>query len=281
MEGRLYKWGGFFTRWREYKYILHEGVLLEYNIVTNEELGAVHLAISKISVNPKQPLQVIIHNGISQIYLRAKTVKEKVEWFNALEESKGEAITKEKRDFEKQAIINPEKLSDKLATDLFKKFDPLYQKIGKVWSTQAQFEEVMSIMDPELKKSPKLNVNREKLLGLTNQLKEEVAEVLYDLEIARKDFEKAIKHFSDGEDGLDFEEPDSLSNEDLQSRASLRSVKIMPEVSLSSGKPHEEEKNNVNLDDDEEEKHDPSVKRTSTNRSIDPKDLSEDALVRT
>lgn len=53
MEGRLKRWRGLLTGWKEYKYILHEGVLYEYNIVTNEEQASIYMGISKVTINDK------------------------------------------------------------------------------------------------------------------------------------------------------------------------------------------------------------------------------------
>lgn len=277
MEGRLQKYCGFFSRWKEYKYILHEGVLYEYNLITNVELGAIHMGISSVAVDPKHPLQIIIHNGISQVFLKAATIKEKAEWVNALKESKSEADTHENRKSEKHIHESPEKMNEVLATNIFNKFDPLYQKIGKVWSTQAQFEEIMSVIEPEIRSSPKLKGNGEKLLELTTQLKESVAEVLYDLEMARKEFAKALHQFSENDEPLEFNE-DSGSEEDLKSMATLRSVKIQPKSHHSSNKSIEEVKG---FSDDEDEERIETIKKMTTEmHSFDPRDLSEDAIVR-
>ena len=58
MEGRLKKYFGFFSGWKEYKYILHEGILHEYDIETNIEVGTVHMLISSITVNAEKPLEI-------------------------------------------------------------------------------------------------------------------------------------------------------------------------------------------------------------------------------
>lgn len=104
----------------------------EYHSKTNEEIGAIHLGISNISVLPKQPLQIKIHNGITQTFLKAKNIKEKADWVNALNESKEEVIHSESNlDVEAKLITeNNEKLNEALATNIFNKFDPLYQKCG-------------------------------------------------------------------------------------------------------------------------------------------------------
>jgi hypothetical protein len=271
MEGRLHKWGGFFTRWREHNYILHEGILHEYNILNKEEISTVHLAVSTISANPRQPLQIIIHNGVSFVYLRAPNIKTKVEWVNALKESKGEVLSQEKGKSGRGAEDKSEKSNEALAKNIYNKFDPLYQKIGKVWSTQAQFEEIMSIMEPEMAKSPKLKHNSEKLLVITNQLKESVAEVLYDLEVARKDFLKAIQKFTENDDGIEIA---SDSDEEYKSMTSIRSVKIIPRDGHDAQDELEGEDEYMS---NEEEKIETAPKSKS---NFDPRDLSDDMPTR-
>ena len=271
MEGRLHKWGGFFTRWKEYNYILHEGILHEYNILNKEEICTVHLAVSNISANPRQPLQIIIHNGVSFVYLRAPNIKTKVEWVNALKESKGEVLSQENRKSGRGAEEKSEKSNEALAKNIYNKFDPLYQKIGKVWSTQAQFEEIMSIMEPEMAKSPKLKHNSEKLLVITTQLKESVAEVLYDLEVARKDFLKAIQKFTENDDGIELA---SDSDEEYKSMTSIRSVKIIPRDG------HDAQDDLAGEDEymsNEEEKIETVTKSKS---NFDPRDLSDNMPIR-
>lgn len=80
-------------------------------------------------------------------------------------------------------------------------------------------------MEPELDKVPKLKNNTAKLHEITTQMKESVAEVLYDLEVARKEFLKLIQKFTENDDGIEFA---SDSEEELKSMATIRSVKINP-----------------------------------------------------
>lgn len=229
--------------------------------------------ISQVSVDSEKPLQIFIHNGVSVITLLAQTIKEKVDWVNALNEGKEETKKFEKQKTEKNVTEANEKLNDVLATNLFNKFDPLYTKIGKVWSVQAQFEEVMSLMEPELKKNPRLKSNGQKLLELTNEMKESVASVLGDLEGARKEFAKALQRFSEVDEPLDFE--DSLSEDDLRSNATIRSIKIQPKQGNQDN--FEEIKN---CSDDEETKQPGLIKGNSLVK-FNPRDLSEDAEYRT
>lgn len=186
-----------------------------------------------MEVIPKKALQFKIDNGVSTVLLKAQTVKENVDWVNALNESKREMIKVENNEPVDTKLIteNNEKLNEVLATNIFNKFDPLYQKIGKVWSTQAQFEEVMSILEPELQKNPKLRENGDKLLQLTNEMKESVANILKDLEGARNEFAKAIVRFSENDEPFEVVDSDE---EELRSIASLRSVRINPSKNQNS-----------------------------------------------
>jgi hypothetical protein len=42
------------------------------------------MKIAKISSDPKDRLLILIFNGTNEVYLRATSIKEKVEWTNAL-----------------------------------------------------------------------------------------------------------------------------------------------------------------------------------------------------
>ena len=166
---------------------------------------------------------------------------------------------------------NNEKLNEALATNIFNKFDPLYQKIGKVWSTQAKFEEAVSIMEPELSKIPKLQKNSKELIQLSNELKASVADVLEDLEMARKEFAKAIVRFSENDGPFEFQDSDE---EELKSIATLRSVKINPKES------HENvvvEEIKVEIDEEEE------IIDTTNHRSLinfNPRELNDEMPIR-
>ena len=269
MEGRLKKYSGFFSGSKEYKYILHEGMLHEYDIETNVETGTIHMLISSVSVNAEKPLEITINNGMSQIVLQAEAIKDKVEWVNALNESKLEIRKIEEERNEKQNTEVAEKMNDVLATNIFSKFDPLYQKIGKIWSVQAQFQEVMSLMEPELNKNKRLKTDGEKLADLANQMKESVAEVLGDLEIARKEFALALNRFSEVDEAGDYEE----SDDDLKSLGSLRSVKIDP-------KSFHNEANEMKDWSDEEEKIDTTAHFKRSISKINPREIGEEIEIR-
>lgn len=47
-------------------------------------LGQVHLRIAKVSSDSKDPLVLQVNNGTNEILLKAFTIKEKVEWTNAI-----------------------------------------------------------------------------------------------------------------------------------------------------------------------------------------------------
>lgn len=269
MEGRLEKWTGLFSGWKEFKYILHEGILYEYNLQTNEEQASISMEISKI-ILPKQPLQFLIHNGVSQISLRAKNIKEKVDWVNTLNECKTEKIALRESQHFKEYTDKTEEVNEASITNIFNNFDPLFQKIGKVWSTQAQLEEVVSLMEPEINKNPKLQKYKSELLDLSTMLKQGVAEVLTDLEVARNEFAKALQRFAEGDDQVGSED----DQEEVKSQATLRSIRIDPDQNAKE-QIIEEVVQNI---DDEEEK---VSHVTTTLVKFNPKQLGEDHECRT
>ena len=47
-------------------------------------MGSIHMRIAKIQPDPKDKLVIKIFNGTNEIFLRTKTIKEHVDWYNAL-----------------------------------------------------------------------------------------------------------------------------------------------------------------------------------------------------
>ena len=84
MEGELQKQEGFFNSFTTYHFILHEDTLMQMDIKKEKILTSIHLKVAKIQNVLKEPTQISIFNGTSEIILRAASIKEKVEWTNAL-----------------------------------------------------------------------------------------------------------------------------------------------------------------------------------------------------
>ena len=86
MEGYLEKKEGFFGGFVTYFFILHEDTLLQLEKPGGKPVGSIHMRIAKILPSPdkKDKLQILIHNGTTEIILRARTIKEMVDWTNAL-----------------------------------------------------------------------------------------------------------------------------------------------------------------------------------------------------
>ena len=86
MEGYLFKKEGFFSGWVQYYFILHEDTLLQLEKQGGKPMGSVHMRIAKILPSPdkKDKLQMLIDSGTSEILLRASSIKEMVDWTNAL-----------------------------------------------------------------------------------------------------------------------------------------------------------------------------------------------------
>jgi len=63
---------------------LHEDTLLYQDRKREKIIGSVHLKIAKIASVAKDPLLININNGTNEITLRTVSIKEKVDWINAL-----------------------------------------------------------------------------------------------------------------------------------------------------------------------------------------------------
>lgn len=84
MEGILTKYDGFLSGWKPYFFILYEDTLNYMDEKKQKLQGSIHLKIAKVSSSQTDPLLLKIFNGTSEMELKARTIKEKVEWMNAI-----------------------------------------------------------------------------------------------------------------------------------------------------------------------------------------------------
>ena len=109
-------------------------------------------------------------------------------------------------------------------------------------------EEAFSIVEDRMKQDPELEKRVDELGGLTNNLKELVAEVLEDLEISRWDFARALVKFSEMEEPMvihthtkknQFEsESDDELDQETHISPKPTNQNIRPSIKLMSNKPH-------------------------------------------
>jgi hypothetical protein len=93
MEGILEKFdskeGGMFSAgvWRKYFFILHQDVLIFTDINERAKIvGKMHMQISKIIPEDQTSLdgEIRMNSGLIDVRLKASTIKEKINWKNAL-----------------------------------------------------------------------------------------------------------------------------------------------------------------------------------------------------
>ena len=92
MEGFLSKYEGFFSGFVTYFFIQHDDTLIYMDQKKEKIIGSIHLKIAKIETYSKDPLLIQIFNGTNEIQLKASTIKEKVEWTNALHKAQKECL---------------------------------------------------------------------------------------------------------------------------------------------------------------------------------------------
>ena len=80
---------GIFGSWIQYYFILHEDTLIQLDKKQGKPLGSIHMKVAKILPSPDKndKLQMQIFNGTNDVILRASSIKELVEWTNALLDS--------------------------------------------------------------------------------------------------------------------------------------------------------------------------------------------------
>ena len=171
MEGYLQKWIGIVYGWKSRYFILHYDVLIYCNNKGEQKKGSVSLKVASFSETPEDPLRIIADTGVNEMHLRAKTVEEKLRWLNALKKA------------QQEVNVNEEKLTYKYTEDerhlspaskqLFKdsKINALHDSIAELWTSQAEFDEAMSMLIPKIEKNNEAMEIAEKMIELGNQLK--------------------------------------------------------------------------------------------------------------
>jgi len=85
MEGYLEKKDeGFFGGWNKYYFILHEEMLYQLDKKEGKPLGSIHMQVAKVQPDKNEKLVMHIFNGTNEILLRASSIKDMVDWTNAL-----------------------------------------------------------------------------------------------------------------------------------------------------------------------------------------------------
>jgi len=93
MEGILERFdsttAGIFSSgtWTQYFFVLHEQVLLITDLNERTKvLGKMHMAVSKIlpEVDSQGENEIRLHSGLIEVHLKAQSIKEKINWKNAL-----------------------------------------------------------------------------------------------------------------------------------------------------------------------------------------------------
>ncbi|CDW78336.1 oxysterol-binding protein [Stylonychia lemnae] len=233
MEGYLYKKDGFFSGWVQYYFILHEDTLIYLDKQGGKPQGSIHMKISKISGDQKDRLLILIFNGTNEIYLRANSIKEKVEWTNALVNCQKQCLEgrydqfKQKKssnkgskqaspfkdaDHDSQSESNGdnntraskangfgtnwyEQLNLQFCSKMFKADGPFFMRLGQIWELEAQVEEIVSLIIPEANrtKNPLIRDYALKISQASELIKEKMTECVQEMEETRKEMFKVAK----------------------------------------------------------------------------------------
>ena len=103
MEGVLQKFDtdrpGIFTagQWKEYYFILHEEVLMFMEVSNRTQIvGKLHMAVSKLLPDaPNQgECEIRINSGLIDVWLKGNTIKDKIDWKNAFNDSQKQTTGK-------------------------------------------------------------------------------------------------------------------------------------------------------------------------------------------
>jgi PH domain len=180
MEGSLKVWVNLIYRWRSQFFVLHNGVLTFCNKKGGKLLGAIHMKVAKVSLTAEDHLRIIINTGTGELHLRAANVAEKSKWVSALRQSQDQILAKERESA--VATINVSMIEGSPQTEEQRKIANsqtltlLTEKLADLWCIQAQFDEVLSLLQPKMdRQSPTFELTQ-KLQKLGSELKVKIHE---------------------------------------------------------------------------------------------------------
>jgi oxysterol-binding protein 1 len=200
MEGYLSKWTNYVYGWKKRYFILHAGVLHYCKDKGTQQKGAIHLDVAQII--PHSDLKrMAIDTGCTIIHLRAYSDEEGRMWRKALGEAK-EELGQENSNRELRTSEHTQGL---LQNDLAR-LTLISDKLGELWSTQAQLEASIDL----LPNSAKLTHPMSSIVSLAHQFKYMMAETLSLLEEEsancrqlNKALEDKLMSWSNGPDNID------------------------------------------------------------------------------
>ena len=168
------RWTGIVTRWKKQYFILHDGILLYCNEKGGQTQGSIHLKISSLILTPDDPLRIIINSGTKEIHLRASSIEEKMGWVNALRTSQAQTIHDRSSVYDDvDRIANTGSDVSEEVKNYFShsNLKGLNEELAQLWSTQACFEEALSVAAPKVDKNDKNYEKYENLRRLAAQMK--------------------------------------------------------------------------------------------------------------
>ena len=71
-------------KWKKEYFIIHDARLHFFENQQSGRLGAIELRGAVLKTSPKDPLVIVLDVGNSLHYLKAMSIKDKVDWMNAL-----------------------------------------------------------------------------------------------------------------------------------------------------------------------------------------------------
>ena len=139
-------------KWKKEYFMIHDARLHYFESKNSERLGFIDLRSAVLKTSPKDPLVIVLDVGNDLHYLKATSIKDKVDWMKSLNKTINEQP--DEQSFDDGGLENPRDALDRaFATRVFSKLDDIEDRIAKVWSMQAQIEENLSLLVPALRKS--------------------------------------------------------------------------------------------------------------------------------
>ena len=236
MEGSLKVYISLLKGWKEKYFTLQDGVLSYSEARDKSKEGSIHMKIASIKTDPKEPLCLTINSGTSEIQIKAANHHDLNRWLGALKQAQEDAMrlydyqhTEEKQEIEKQLPQSTKKLL------VDSRVEALKDQVAELWSSQAQFEEILSDIVPKIEKVPGLYELAEKLERLGSELKKNVTISLNDVEDEKRKLTKTLRVLQEKGEGLQNNEVNMLIRRQEENIGSLRSSVVNGRSMVSKG----------------------------------------------
>lgn len=172
LEGYLLKWINIISGWKPRYFILHHGLLITCEKKGGKQEGVIYIPIASVFTIKEDPRRIIVRSAAEELHIRAHSVEETSEWYQALrQEQEGSIHINSMKEYHDVEIASAETRLSPEIKEITRNIniDPMKEDLTRLWVCQAEFNEVLSTLSSKVRTNPDLkeHVTRLERLGET------------------------------------------------------------------------------------------------------------------